>query len=52
MTLDEKISLALQHGVDVRGRNAGFQLSHFAATPGDARESDTRASREQARGSR
>jgi len=31
MTLDEKILLALQHGVDVRGRNAGFQLSHFAA---------------------
>jgi hypothetical protein len=34
VTLNEKILLALQHGVDVRGWNAGFQLSHFAATPG------------------
>jgi hypothetical protein len=34
VTLNEQILLALQHGVDVRGRNAGFQLSHFAATPG------------------
>jgi len=35
MTLNGEFLLALQHGVDIRGRNAGFQLSHFAATPGD-----------------